>query len=148
MNRWGRRRQVLLVIAATLATACSASVEVIGTTTSTSVVATSSTTSSVVDLSDLVGDWDNGQLFLQVADDGSYQVLETPTSDPNDPLMSGFVARDGINVIFVTNIYGECSGQTGVYQALMTEGQLVLTLVDDPCQFRATRFVSPWETSG
>jgi len=111
----------------------------------TAVAASSTTTTSEVVLSELVGDWGNSELFLQIADDGSYQVLETPTSDPNDPLMGGFLARDGTNVIFVTNIYGECAGQTGVYEALMTDGQLILILVDDPCQFRATRFESPWD---
>jgi hypothetical protein len=107
-----------------------------------------SSTSSEVALSDLVGDWENGELFLQVADDGSYQALEMRTSDPSDPLMSGFLARDGINVNFVTDIYGECAGETGVYEALVMDGQLILTLVDDPCEFRANRFVATWERSG
>jgi hypothetical protein len=106
-----------------------------------------SSTSSEVTLSDLVGDWDNGQLFLQIADDGSYQILETATSDPSDPLMGGFVARDGSNLNFVTDIYGECGGETGVYGGAMKDGQLVFTLVDDPCEFRATQFVEPWDRS-
>ena len=147
MNRWGQRRPVLLTVAVLLSTACSPAADVIETS-STSVAASSTTTTSEVVLSELVGDWVNSELFLQVADDGSYQVLETPTADPNDPLLGGFLARDGTNVIFVTNIYGECAGQTGVYQAAITDGQLVFTLVDDPCQFRAARFVVPWETSG
>ena len=147
MNRWDQRRPVLLTVAVLLSTACSPAADVIETS-STSVAASSTTTTSEVVLSDLVGDWVNSELFLQVADDGSYQVLETPTADPNDPLLGGFLARDGTNVIFVTNIYGECAGQTGVYQAAITDGQLALTLVDDPCQFRAVRFVVPWETSG
>ncbi|MEX1124684.1 MAG: hypothetical protein WEE53_03365 [Acidimicrobiia bacterium] len=126
-----------MMVAALLVAACSSGDEVAVT-----------TTSSEVALSDLVADWDNGQLFLQITDDGSYQTLATATSDPNDPLMGGFVARDGVNLIFVTNIYGECAGQTGVYEVLMTDSQLILTLVDDPCQFRATRFVDPWQKSG
>ncbi len=95
-------------------------------------------------MSDLVGNWDNGQLFLQILDDGSYQALATPTSDPNEPLFAGFVARDGVNFIFVTNIFAECPGETGVYEVLKTDDQLMLLLVDDPCEFRATRFVEPW----
>ncbi len=126
---------------------CSPTTVVIDTT-STSVVATSTTSTHDFALSDLVGNWDNGQLFLQFTEDGSYQVLETPDSDPNDPVMGGFVARDGVNLIFVTNIYGECSGQTGVYEALMANDQLILSLVDDPCQFRAERFGDPWQGSG
>jgi hypothetical protein len=87
-------------------------------------------------------------LFLQIADDGSYQVLESADADPADSLMGGFVARDGSNLSFVTDIYGECAGETGVYEVLMSEGQLILILVDDPCEFRSDRFVEPWESSG
>ena len=134
------------MMALVLAPACAAPVEVVATS-STSVATTSSTTASEVALSDLVGNWDNGQLFLQILDDGSYQVLATPTADPNEPLLGGFVARDGVNFIFVTNIYAECPGETGVYEVLKTDDQLMLTLVDDPCEFRATRFVEPWESS-
>jgi hypothetical protein len=147
MKRWHRATSVMLVAAAVWAAACSPSVEVIGTT-STSAPESSSSTSAEVALSDLVGDWENGELFLQVADDGSYQALEMRTSDPSDPLMSGFLARDGVNVNFVTDIYGECAGETGVYEALVMDGQLILTLVDDPCEFRANRFVATWERSG
>ena len=133
-----------MVATAVVVASCSPTTVVIGTST-TSVVATSTTSTHDFALSDLVGNWDNGELFLQFTEDGSYQVLETPRSDPNDPAMGGFVARDGINLIFVTNIYGECSGQTGVYEALMAGDQLILTLVDDPCQFRAERFEDPWQ---
>jgi len=146
MHRWFLNRLDLLTIGALLATGCSPAAVVVDTS-STTVANSSTTTSSEVALSDLVGSWDNGQLFLQVADDGSYQALEMATSDPNDPLMSGFLARDGINLNFVTDIFGECAGQTGVYQVLMTEGELTLILVDDPCQFRSSRFVEPWERS-
>ncbi len=134
-----RRRLALLVAGALVATACSLTVEVGD---------TSTTAGEEFTLSDLVGDWDNGQLFLQIADDGSYQVLETADSDPADPLMGGFVARDGSDLSFVTDIYGECAGETGVYEVLMSEGQLLLTVVDDPCEFRSERFVDPWESSG
>jgi len=129
-----------------LATACSPSVEVVGAT-PTSVAVNPPTTTVEFALSDLAGDWENGELFLQIADDGFYQALEMPASDPNDPLMSGFLARDGINVNFVTDIYGECAGQTGVYEVLVIDGQLILSLVDDPCEFRATRFVEAWVRS-
>jgi hypothetical protein len=134
-----RNRLVLLVALGVMITACSLTVEVGGTSTS---------VGDEFALSDLVGDWGNGQLFLQIADDGSYQALETADSDPDDPLMGGFIARDGNNLSFVTDIYGECSGQTGVYEVLLSEGQLLLILVDDPCEFRSDRFVDPWESSG
>jgi hypothetical protein len=111
-----------------------------------SVDSSSGTTDQVV-LNDLVGDWENGEWFLQVADDGSYRVLEDRSSDPDDPLMSGFLARDGADVNFVTDIYGECAGQTGVYEVLLIDARLMLILVDDPCELRATRFVDPWERS-
>jgi hypothetical protein len=129
----------VLVALSIAAVACSLTVEVGGTTT---------TSGDDFTLSDLTGDWDNGRLFLQIADDGSYQVLETADSDPADPLMGGFIARDGSNLSFVTDIYGECGGETGVYEVLMSEGQLILILVDDPCEFRSDRFVDPWESSG
>ncbi len=129
----------VLVALSIAAVSCSLTVEVGGTTT---------TSGDDFTLSDLTGDWDNGQLFLQIADDGSYQVLETPDSDPADPLMGGFIARDGSNLSFVTDIYGECGGETGVYEVLISEGELILILVDDPCEFRSDRFVDPWESSG
>lgn len=144
MSRLGHLRPVLLVVAVMLASACAASVEVVGSSSTSVAPTTSSTTASEVALSDLVGNWDNGQLFLQILDDGSYQALATPTSDPNEPLFAGFVARDGVNFIFVTNIYAECPGDTGVYEVLKTDDQLLLMLVDDPCEFRAARFVEPW----
>ncbi len=103
------------------------------------------TSTGDIGLPDLVGDWDNGELFLQFADDGSYQVLEAANADPNDPVMGGFVARDGADINFVTDVFGECAGMTGVYSVAIEGGQLLLTLVDDPCQFRATRFAEPWE---
>jgi hypothetical protein len=133
-----RKEVALLAALAFLAAACSLTVQV-GT--------TSTLPDEAVELTDLVGDWDNGQLFLQVADDGSYQALETPDSDSANPLMGGFVARDGNDISFVTDIYGECGGETGVYEALMSERRLILILIDDPCQFRAERFVEPWERS-
>lgn len=133
-----RRRLALLMATALTATACSLTVQVGD---------TSTTTGDDFTLSDLTGDWDNGRLFLQVADDGSYQVLETADSDPADPLMGGFIARDGSNLSFVTDIYGECGGETGVYEVLISEGEMILILVDDPCEFRSDRFVDPWESS-
>ena len=144
MDRQVRWRPLLLLATAIAVASCAPTV-VIGTSTTSGAVSTSTTSTHEFALSDLVGNWDNGKLFLQFTEDGSYQVLQTPGSDPNDPVMGGFVARDGINLIFVTNIYGECSGETGVYEPLMASGQLVLSLVDDPCQFRSERFVDPWE---
>jgi len=134
---------LVLLSATALSMGCSGVDE--GSDTPTTTLSFATTTTHQITLGDLVGDWDNGQLFLQVTDDGSYQVLETAASNPNDPLMGGFVAREEANLIFVTNIYGECAGQTGVYAAAMDDTQLVLILVDDPCQFRATRFESPWD---
>ena len=108
----------------------------------------SSTTSVEVGLPDLVGDWDNGEAFLQIADDGSYQVLDSPDSDRNDPVMGGFVARDGANINFVTDLFGECAGVTGVYSVTIEDGEMTLTLVDDPCELRAASFTEPWEAFG
>jgi hypothetical protein len=139
---------MILVVTACSPAATTDSTESTSASSSTTTPSTRTSTTAEVALSDLVGDWENGELFLQVADDGSYQALEMRTSDPSDPLMSGFLARDGINVNFVTDIYGECAGETGVYEALVMDGQLILTLVDDPCEFRANRFVATWERSG
>jgi hypothetical protein len=145
MKRQYRSAGILLITVAISAAACSSAVEVGSP--STSIVDSSSSTTEVVVLSDLVGDWENGEWFLQIADDAFYQVLEESTSDPDDPLMSGFLARDGVNVNFVTDIYGDCAGQTGVYEVLLIDARLMLILVDDPCELRATRFVDPWERS-
>lgn len=144
MKRLSRSAGIFLITVAISAAACSSAVEVGSTTTS--VLDSSSTTDGVV-LSDLVGDWENGEWFLQIAADGFYQVLDKPTSDPGGPLMSGFLARDGANVNFVTDIYGDCAGQTGVYEVLLIDTRLMLILVDDLCELRATRFVEPWERS-
>jgi hypothetical protein len=139
----------LLAVGAALLVACGPDEGVDTTTTtlapSTTTTAAPTTTSWEVGLPDLVGDWDNGELFLQIADDGSYQVLESADSDPDDPVIGGFLARDGADLNFVTNLFGECAGVTGVYGVELDEGQMLLTLVDDPCQYRSTRFIEPWE---
>jgi hypothetical protein len=129
-----------LVAVALAATACSLSVQVGGTTTT--------LRGEEFTLSDLVGEWENSELVMQVGDDGMYVVHEAANEEPSDPLVSGFVARDGEKLNFVTDIYGECSGETGVYEVLMSDGQLILILVDDPCEFRAERFVIPWDRAG
>ncbi|HEY6627537.1 MAG TPA: hypothetical protein VI193_00975 [Acidimicrobiia bacterium] len=135
-----RGRLLMLVATAILATACSLSVQVGATTTT--------LRGEGFTLADLVGEWENRELVMQVGDDGQYVVHEAANEEPSDPLMSGFVARDGEELNFVTDIYGECAGETGVYEVLMSEGQLILILVDDPCEFRSDRFVDPWESSG
>ena len=85
---------------------------------------------------------------MEIADDGSYRVLEGIDSDPNDPLMGGFVARDGSDVSFVTDLYGECAGMVGVYSAVVGNDVLALTLVEDPCPWRVARFTEPWDDVG
>jgi hypothetical protein len=99
-------------------------------------------------LSDLVGDWDNGELLMQIADDGSYQVLGNSDSYPAGPLMGGFVAREGKDLNFVTDLFGDCAGMVGVYSALIDNDTLALTLVEDPCAFRAASFTQVWDDVG
>jgi hypothetical protein len=62
--------------------------------------------------------------------------------------MGGFVARDGDQFSFVTSTSGECPGQTGVYVATVEGDLLVLTLVEDPCETRATGFGAPFQRGG
>jgi hypothetical protein len=118
-----------------------------GNSTSSSSITTmaSSTTSTppIPVLSDLTGNWENERAALRVNDAGDYVVLG-PDADPDQPLTLGFVARDEVNVIFVSGVAGECPGQTGVYGAVVDEGTLTLTLVDDPCTARASWFELPF----
>jgi hypothetical protein len=94
-------------------------------------------------LSDLTGSWENERAVLRVNDAGDYVVLG-PEANPDQPLTGGFVARDEVNVIFVSGVTGECPGQTGVYRAVVEDGTLTLTLVDDPCAARAAWFEPPF----
>jgi hypothetical protein len=123
------------VIAALLIVACGEEAES-STTTSTVATSTSSSSSSttvpatsstaVPVLSDLSGSWTNERAVLQVNDAGDYIVLG-PDADPNEPLTLGFVARDDVNVIFVSGVNGECPGQTGVYNAVVDGDTLTRT---------------------
>ncbi len=90
-------------------------------------------------LSDLSGSWENDRSVLRVNDAGDYVVLG-PDADPDQPLTGGFVARQEGNFIFVSGVAGECPGQTGVYEAVIDETGLRLTLVDDPCAARIAWF--------
>lgn len=110
--------------------------------TSTTIQATTSTPPIPV-LSDLTGNWVNERSVLRVNDGGDYVVLG-PDADPDQPLTVGFVARDEVNVIFVSGVEGECPGETGVYHAVVDEETLTLTLVDDPCEARASWFELPF----
>jgi hypothetical protein len=147
------------VIAALAIVACGEQAE---SSTTTSTVATSSTSSSssgtstvpdtsattaVPVLSDLSGSWTNERAVLQVNDAGDYIVLG-PDGDPDEPLTLGFVARDDVNVIFVSGVNGECPGQTGVYDAVVDGDTLALTLVDDPCTARTGWFELPFTLEG
>jgi hypothetical protein len=87
-------------------------------------------------LSDLTGTWENVSLSLEVNDGGEFLVM----GGPNEPLMGGFIARDGAQFNFVTSTTGECPGQTGVYEASIEDDVLTLSLIEDPCQLRATGF--------
>ena len=118
------------------------------TTTLTSVVEDSTTTSPVApsttsdpepSLSDLTGSWDNGTMVLSVTDQGEY-VIASSGAASGEVLMAGFVARDGDQFNFVTGTSGECPGQTGVYEATIDGSDLVLVVVDDPCQLRSDGF--------
>jgi hypothetical protein len=119
------------------------------TTTVTSVVEDSTTTSRVApsttadpepSLSDLTGNWDNGTMVLSVTDQGEYVIASSGGAGSGEVLMAGFVARDGDQFNFITAISGECPGQTGVYEATITTSDLVLVVVDDPCQLRSAGF--------
>ena len=90
-------------------------------------------------LSDLSGSWENDRSVLRVNDAGDYVVLG-PEADPDQPLTGGFVARQEGNFIFVSGVAGECPGQTGVYEAVIDDAMLTLTVVDDPCAARAAWF--------
>jgi hypothetical protein len=94
-------------------------------------------------LSDLTGSWENERAVLRVNDAGDYVVLG-PDADPDQALTGGFVARDQVNVIFVSGVAGECPGQTGVYRVVVEEDTMTLTLVDDPCTARAAWFELPF----
>lgn len=107
--------------------------------------ASTTATGDEMTLSDLSGNWDNGDLYLQVADDGTYQVLEEPGAV--ERLMGGFVARDGTDFDFVTDTSGECPGQTGVYSARLEGETLALSVVDDPCELRVAGFTAPFQRS-
>ena len=144
------RRLTWFVITAALVASCSAAA-VESTTTSTTFTSSSSATSSTTTapattstplvpiLSDLTGNWANERAVLRVNDAGDYVVLG-PGADPDQPLTAGFIARDEVNVIFVSGVAGECPGQTGVYGAVVDEDVLTLTLVDDPCTARVAWF--------
>jgi len=113
--------------------------------TTTSTVQSTTTTEGVtttvgepteVTLSDLTGTWENASLTLEVNDGGEFLVM----GDSTEPSMGGFIARDGAQFNFVTSTTGECPGQTGVYEASISNDTLTLVLIDDPCQLRATGF--------
>lgn len=142
-----RHRTVgVLLLAGVISAAC-ASEEPVATSSTGSAPATTATTMpDEISLADLVGEWSNGELVLLVGDDGSYLVSTDP--DSPDVMMSGFVARDGDRLNFVTAVGGECSGTTGVYRGRIVEGGLELVLVDDPCEFRSARFEGAWGHSG
>jgi len=97
------------------------------------------TSSATPALSDLSGTWENDRSVLRVNDAGDYVVLG-PDADPDQPLTGGFVAREEGNFIFVSGVAGECPGQTGVYEAVIDDAGLALTLVDDPCAARVAWF--------
>jgi hypothetical protein len=98
------------------------------------------TTTTELAISDLSGTWDNGSLVLRVNDEGDYEVGTPGPADPVRVLMVGFITRDGDQLNFVTGFSGECAGQTGVYEASITDDVLTLTLVDDPCESRVEQF--------
>ena len=117
------------------------------TTTSSSPTTTTTSTPPIPVLSDLTGAWVNERAVLQVNDAGDYLVLG-PDADPGQPLTLGFVARDDVNVIFVSGVNGECPGETGVYNAVVDGETLTLTLVDDPCTARTEWFGLPFTLDG
>ncbi|MGH8873254.1 MAG: hypothetical protein ACRDWS_14930 [Acidimicrobiia bacterium] len=95
-------------------------------------------------ISDLSGSWENDSVVLRVNDAGDYVVLASGEAGQEERLMGGFVARDDRQFIFVTGIGGECPGQTGVYQASITDDLLTLTLIEDLCESRSLGFGEPF----
>jgi hypothetical protein len=93
-------------------------------------------------IADLTGKWENTTFLLEVNDGGEFVVMTSGASP--ETLMGGFVARDGSEFNFVTGTTGSCPGQTGVYEAMFTDDELTLTLVDDPCVDRASGFETPF----
>jgi hypothetical protein len=146
--------RVGLLIAVLLVAACgetagdSTTTSTLGTTTSSTLPTTTTTsTPGIPVLSDLTGAWANDRAVLQVNDAGDYMVLG-PDADPDQPLTLGFVARDDVNVIFVSGVNGSCPGETGVYNAVVDGETLTLTLVDDPCIARTEWFELPFTLDG
>jgi hypothetical protein len=138
-----------LIAVAVLLTACGDSGGTSSTTTSSTSASPTTTnvvTTTGVTLTDLTGTWENDALRLEVNESGEYVVRDP--ADPGGALMGGFVARDGEQFSFVTSTSGECPGQTGVYVARIEGDFLSLTLVDDPCDFRATGFATPLQLGG
>lgn len=145
------RLRIGFLVAGLLIVACGEDAD--SSTTTSDVVTTASSSASTIPaagsttagpaLSDLTGSWMNERAVLQVNDAGDYIVLG-PDADPNEPLTLGFVARDDVNVIFVSGVNGECPGQTGVYDAVVDGDTLTLTLVEDPCAARAEWFARPF----
>lgn len=98
-------------------------------------------------ISDLSGSWKNERSILRVNDAGDFVVLG-PDANPDRPLTGGFVAREEGNFIFVSGVSGDCLGQTGVYGAVIEDGALTLTLVDDPCTSRVAWFEPSFTRAG
>jgi hypothetical protein len=94
-------------------------------------------------LSDLTGSWANDSVTLRVNDAGDFLILPAGDPDEADPLLGGFVARDEEDLIFVTDVGGECSGRSGVYAAAIDAATLTLSLVEDPCPVRVAWFETP-----
>ncbi|MGH8948180.1 MAG: hypothetical protein ACRDXF_04900 [Acidimicrobiia bacterium] len=151
------RLLIASLIAALLMTSCGdaagdSTTTLSATSTSSSNVSTSTapapnSTPPIPVLSDLTGNWENQRAVLRVNEAGDYLVLG-PDADPDQPLTVGFVARDEVNVIFVSGVSGECPGQTGVYGVVVDDDALTFTLVDDPCAARAAWFELPFAPEG
>jgi hypothetical protein len=97
---------------------------------------------------DITGVWkqDEGSLFLQVNEDGTYAAAPIkPDFIEKAPVEIGQFRLEGASFTFITSDESAfCGGQTGRYQVELTEqGQLQFELEEDACQERVN---DPHET--
>ncbi len=137
MRRSGAMAVVVLVAACSPGAASESTTTGAPEATSTS----AATTTTGLTLSDLTGDWANESGTLQVNSGGEFLLVSGASE------VSGFVARDGDEVNFVTSTSGDCPGDTGAYTVTIATDMLTLDLVDDPCSIRVEVFAVPLSPS-
>ena len=153
MRQRSTRVFAILLIAALTSSACGNGSAGEDTTTTTSTVTTSrpTTTTTVpatpVALSDLTGTWESESYALRFDEGGSYELLELDADGAaTETGVFGFVALQEGQLIFATSANpNPCPGETGVYVGELRGDALQLSVVDEPCAFRAEAFAEPFE---